>query len=87
MLTKKIYLDNNLMIIQYFSNSGSLYVRLSCNNWRTWWFNGCRQFDDKMKLKTGNENREYKIEVIRNSAVYVQKSKLGYLLKLYYLVL
>ena len=34
-----------------------------------------------------DDSREYKVEAIRNSAVYAKKSKSGHLPSLYYLVL
>lgn len=35
---------------------------------------------DEMELKIGN-NKKYKVEAIRNSAVYAKKSELGHLLR------
>ena len=46
--------------------------------------------DDKnnaAELDVGNENGEYKVEAIWDSAVYARESKLGHLLGFYYLVL
>lgn len=39
-----------------------------------------------MKLDADNDNREYKVEAIWDSAIYIKKSK-NHLLKLYYLIL
>ena len=47
-----------------------------------------RQVDENMtELDTGNDNSgEYEVVAIRDSAVYAQKSELGQLPGLYYLV-
>ena len=42
--------------------------------------------DDKTKLDTGNNSKEYKVETIWDSAVYTRESELGHLPSLYYLV-
>ena len=40
-----------------------------------------------MELNTNkNDNRKYKIKTIQNIAVYTKESKLGYLLRFYYLI-
>ena len=41
----------------------------------------------QMEFNTGNNGEEYKVEVIRDNAVYTRESKSGHLLGLYYLVL
>ena len=38
------------------------------------------------ELNTGNNSRKYRVEAIQDSTVYAQKSKLGQLPGLYYLV-
>lgn len=48
-----------------------------------------RQVDEKVRqinFEVGN-NKEYKIEAIWNSMVYARESDLGYLPRIYYLVL
>ena len=40
----------------------------------------------QLKFEAGGNNKEYKVEGIRDSAVYVRESKVGYLPGLYYLV-
>lgn len=43
--------------------------------------------ENTTEFDTKNDSEEYKVEVIRDSAVYIKKSALGYLPRLYYLVL
>ena len=42
--------------------------------------------NNAIKLNTGNDSGEYKLDAISNSAVYARKSESGYLPGLYYLV-
>ena len=39
-----------------------------------------------LELNAGDNNKEYEVEVIWDSAVYVMESKSGYLPGLYYLI-
>ena len=39
-----------------------------------------------MKLNAGDNSKEYKVETIRDSAVYARESESGHLLGFYYLV-
>ena len=42
--------------------------------------------ENATELDAGNEGGEYKVEAIRDSAVYARESESGHLLGLYYLV-
>ena len=42
--------------------------------------------DDETELNAGDNSGEYKVEAIRDSAVYARESESGHLLGLYYLV-
>ena len=46
-----------------------------------------RRVDDMVELDTGDESGEYKVETIRDIAIYARESKSDHLLGLYYLVL
>ena len=41
---------------------------------------------EQLEFKTGSDKKEYKVEGIRDSAVYDRESEVGHLLGLYYLV-
>ena len=41
---------------------------------------------EKLEFEAGGDNKEYKVEGIRNSAVYTKESETGHLPGLYYLV-
>ena len=41
---------------------------------------------EQLELEAGSNNKEYKVEGIRDSAVYARKSEADHLLSLYYLV-
>ena len=45
-----------------------------------------KKIAEQLKFEASGNNEEYKVEGIRNNAVYARESEPGYLLDLYYLM-